>query len=149
MGSQYTKDYTVHSVTQPDSKKCYVHIVGRRVDYPLILKRSQPNFTTLFNKLRVGSTHEFTFDGADYIIDIKECQPQYTCGVVTGFIDMSVIHPKWTDKYYQVLIDGFKEHIILVTDKEMKQIEVNETYMFHYVKSSGKNYYKVTKYEKT
>jgi hypothetical protein len=146
MGGQYTKEYTVNYVTQPCSKYCEVHLNG--YDGLLILERNHTNYPTLFNKLRAGSTHEFTFTSWDCkIIDICDCKIHYTCGVVTDFIDMNIIYPKWsTGQYHQVLIDGFTEHNIIVNIEQKEQIKINETYMFHYSKTFGRNCYQVVKF---
>lgn len=143
MGGEYTKEYTVSRVVL-SSKYYEVHLFGYGI--PLKLEKTHPNFAALFNKLRIGSTHEFTANQWKHtIIDIRDCKVYYTCGVVTGFIDISIAHPKLTDEY-QVLIDGFTEHDIIVNIEQKEEIKINETYMFHYSKAFGYNYYKVIKF---
>jgi hypothetical protein len=131
MGSPVTKELTVVNVTLHDD---YCEI---ETDNCSLYLYKDTNFYDKFNKLKIGSSHKFTFDINGTITDIRPAGTYEIFGEVEGILDMSI---EWNmGGLYQVAIKGKK--IKLIIDDEQKRLtKVGSKYKFHYQKMYGEFY---------
>jgi hypothetical protein len=142
--SMYIHETTVIQVYKDSAFDIY--IVKTTPTGTLRLREDATNFIKIYNKLKLWTTHKFICDGST-IVDVEPCDTHYTCGVVLGFIDISIEFPK-VPNYHQIIIkDKLNDHRILIETNKMKNIIINKTYGIHYEKAFGSTLYRVTKYE--
>lgn len=142
-----TIESTVKSVKKVKNKyEIYISPSSSDTEYPfLYLKCNHPNFINIFNKLKQKSTHKFTFYFLD-IINIEPINQYYTCGIVLGFLDISIERSHLNG--YEILIVGSnKKHRLLVDTNQMINIIIGQTYSIYYEKDFGFHFYRVIKYE--
>jgi hypothetical protein len=105
------------------------------------------NFTNLYNKMKLDQTFKITYYVTGKIMNIEPCDLHYTCGIVSGFLDIS-IENKIEGDYHQIMIqDDDKKKRLLVNRSEMNDIVIGQTYSVHYQKAFYGPFYRVVKYD--
>ncbi len=123
-------------------------------DYHFFLRKDHPNFINLYNNIIVDGTYNIIHEKYDTwgnvrvrnIIDILPCKTHKTTNTIKGFLDvkkeinMSGHHEIVTDN-----VNNKKR--LLITDSDMSNIILGQSYTISYVKAWRGSLYLITKYE--
>jgi len=139
-----TKEKTIEYIERSiDGESYYIGTFSPDDDTESIsLSVNNPNFDSMFDKLKVGKSYELTYDDTKELIDIGPPLTHYTCGVITKVIDMSKVN--MMKNRYEIKIQGFEgKQILIVGEKTKKKIVVGNVHSINYVKWRGRCYYRV------
>lgn len=149
LNNNYNIDTTIKSFNFNNYYKHY-EIYCDELMYPMILKRTHPNFIQLYNKLKIGTTHNFKCSNWIFsfneIIDICDCQNHIIHDIILGFLDIQ--NEISTLNHYEELVTKNNITKRLLINKNIKEdININKKYKINYVKKIGDDFYVVTNLE--
>ena len=123
----------------------------------VLLKRENPNFINLYNKIKCHDTYQFKYIFVEEILtprhlcdvillDINECPVHEIHGEVMGFLNLgNEIRP--LEDYEEIIIQNNKTKRLIKKKGEFKNMNIGESYIISYVKTYSSNFYKITDIE--
>jgi hypothetical protein len=149
LNNNYNIDATIKSFNYNNNSKYYEIYCDESMN-SMILKRTHPNFVQLYNKLIIGTTHNFKCSNWIFtyneIINITECQNYIISDIIMGFLEIQNEIPILT--HYEELITKNNITKRLLINKNIKQnILIGEKYEICYIKKIGDDFYNVTNFK--
>jgi len=146
LNNNYNIDATIKSFNYNNNCK-YYEIYCDDLMYPMILKRTHPNFIQLYNKLKIGSTYDFKCSDWIFtyneIINITECQNYIIYDIIMGFLDIQNEIPT-LNNYEEIITKNNITKRLLINKNIKEDVIIGEKYVINYVKKIGDDFYNVT-----
>lgn len=139
----YNIESTIMSFSFNNNEK-YYEIFCNPSYSVMILRRDHFNFIQLYNKLKIGSTYNFTCSNwpftLDEIIDITNCEIYILNDKITGFLNIKN-EINFFRNYEEVVLENNIDKRFLINLNIKQNVNIDKKYTIHYTKKFGSNFY--------
>lgn len=117
-----------------------------------ILKKSNPQYVTLYNSIKLNDTYLITYKKPKIfdtyqilnVIDIKNPVIRVHIYKITNFLDIGNEFYNLKSNPIELVLDKNKKHVrLLITQEQKTQITLNKEYVIKYTKAFGFSLYEV------